>query len=126
MKRIAAGLAALFAIYTALESYAIAAAGVANHIAQLEGDGGGGMAFSLLCLVAGILVLRYPLGSVYVFLFATILIVWVGFLYEDSIMYVWGVVPLILGAMGWVVRRTGKRNRVRTGARIVRGESSAD
>lgn len=98
MKYIAGVAALALAIYAGIQSYLIAQVGILNQIPQLEGDGGGGVAFAVLCFITAILVLFKPMVSVILFVVSALLALLVGLTYQDPIPMYWSLGPLVLAA----------------------------
>lgn len=97
-------LALLFAVYCATEAYQIARAGVVLSIPQLAGDGGGGLVYSLVEALAGLMILRFTRFALVTFLGATCIAIFVGLLYGDSALLTWAAFSLALAGMsGFVV-----------------------
>jgi hypothetical protein len=109
MKIVVGILAGAFSVYTAVQSFAIAHVGVTVQSAQLEGDGGGGLLFALLCLVSGVVVLAKPFISVFTFVVSAVVTIFVGMTYSDDIMIIWSVVPIILAATSLYMHYSTRR-----------------
>jgi hypothetical protein len=120
MKIAVAILSALLAVFAAIQSYTIAYVGTANQIPQLEGDGGGGIVFAALCLLAAILVLWRPIISMWLYGLALVVILLTGYLYEDRAMWLWGAAALVLGILSWVAHRAWKMRRETSGLHFYR------
>lgn len=101
-----AGIALFFALYTAYEAYQIAHAGAVLGIAQLAGDGGGGLVYTLISALAAITLLRFARIGGSLFLVAALCAVWVGLLYEDHALFWWAAVSVVLAAASfWMAAR---------------------
>jgi hypothetical protein len=120
MKWITALLCAAVAVWTAWQSYHIAVVGTTNGIPQLEGDGGGGILFAGLCLLAAVALLWRPVISVILLTLAAMVIVLTGFLYEDSTMYLWGAAAVVLAILGAVTHRQWRMRREMSGLHFYR------
>ncbi len=115
MKILAAVLTFVLGVYSGIQSYRIAAAGAAQQIPQLQGDGGGGLVFALLCIVAAVVALKRPSIGVWVLACATILVGFVGLSFGDASMYWWAVAALALAVFDFVIHRILKSTRHRYG-----------
>lgn len=99
MKYIVGVLAFAFAIYTGIQSYMIAQIGIVNQIPQLEGDGGGGVVFTALLVLIGILALFKPFLAVFLFVFSALLSLLVGLTYQDPVTMYWSIGPFLLSLL---------------------------
>ena len=93
--------ALLFSIYTGIQSYAIASAGVTYQVQQLEGDGGAGLAFTSLCAVAAVIALFWPRVGALAFFCTGLVTGFAGLAYGDNIDFFWilGPVLFMVGAL---------------------------
>jgi hypothetical protein len=121
MKITVAVLSVAFSVYVAIQSYVIAEAGATYQVVQLEGDGGGGLVFALLCIIAGLLVFVRPLLSAGTFILASVMALGVGILYGDNAMLLWAVVPVALTAVNVYLHIALRRKR-----RLVTGQVVAE
>ncbi len=115
MKSILALVAAGFAIYAGLQAELIAQVGVIQNIPQLEGDGAGNFIFAVLCLLCGVLIFIRPLLAFISCLLATVVVLYVGFAYQDTTSLLWTIVPIGLAISTFVLdrfdRKKGKYRR---------------
>ncbi|GMA51653.1 hypothetical protein GCM10025857_30100 [Alicyclobacillus contaminans] len=116
MRYVVPVLSALVALVCAWQSFELASVGVTNQIPQLEGDGGAGMVFSILCLLAGAVALwngRVAGGG---YLLAGMEGFWTGWMYSDIEMFCFAWVVFGLGTAAWWLnrRRSPLRRRWRT------------
>lgn len=93
-----------FAVYAAFQSWTIAQAGVTYQIPQLEGDGGAGFVFAVICLLAAILVFFRPLVSLGFYILAALGIAFVAFEFQDRIEFSWSLGAIVLGALTIYIR----------------------
>lgn len=114
----------LFSIYMFIQSLMIASAGVSYQVPQLEGDGGGGLVIAFTCaLASGLLFLRLWLANVG-FLVAATGCLLVGGIFQDSVIMLWGLVPLLLaGLTAWKQFRDSRRRNHRQGGGETRSTS---
>ena len=108
-------LAILFSLYVAFQAMLIASNGALYQIPQLEGDGGGGLIFALLCLIAGFLTWLRPRIAAAVFLVAAAVTVLVGLIYQDRIEMFWCAVPLVCAIADFYVYIRDCHNLRRSG-----------
>ncbi|WP_067934976.1 hypothetical protein [Alicyclobacillus kakegawensis] len=94
-------ISAVVAVVSGWQAMALAEVGVQQQIPQLEGDGGAGMVFALLCLAGGVTALfRRWLGCA-LFLLAALVGAWAGVVFADLLTGLWSIAPLALGAVAW-------------------------
>lgn len=106
-------LALLFAVYTGIDAYHITSIGVNNGVAQLTGDGGGGMTFAVLLVIAAGLGVRFQRIGAAIFMLAAVIALWVGMIYQDSMMLFWAVGAVALCAVHVVFYTVQKRRVAR-------------
>ncbi|MDQ0188710.1 hypothetical protein JI721_13055 [Alicyclobacillus cycloheptanicus] len=111
LKWITAIVTCLFALYTALQAMQIASAGAVNQIPQLEGDGGGGMVFALLCFIAGVLCMLKPIIALFCYTLTVLAGVVVGIIYDDPVLWMWAGGALILTGCCYASHRWKKTHR---------------
>lgn len=99
----------VLASFAGFQSLQIAQAGAANQIPQLEGDGGGGMAFAVLLFLSGLILLWKPLWAAFAFAVSAIVILSVGLIYQDNVMLWWTAAPVLLGGLGLFAHFRKKR-----------------
>jgi hypothetical protein len=103
----------MFAVYTADKSYVIAKAGAQYGIPQLLGDGGGGLVFSVLCLITAIVSLAYFRVTLVLLLISGILIILVGVTYQDNGTLYWSIIPLLFAIAYFMVQRVWRKETPR-------------
>jgi hypothetical protein len=91
------------------QSLQLAEVGVTNHIPQIEGDGGAGVVFSVLCLVAGVVILFTRKVASGLFLITGLEGIWASWTYSDSQMTLWALAPLGLAAAAWWLNQRSRR-----------------
>lgn len=85
----------LLALFTGWESYEIAHMGVLMTNAQLEGDGGGGLVFAIVCFFAAIVLFYKPLWSTILYFISAIFVILVGVFYQDMSMLIWSALAVV-------------------------------
>ncbi|QSO54289.1 hypothetical protein JZ785_11270 [Alicyclobacillus curvatus] len=115
MKLLAAVLTFVFGVYSGIQSYRIAAAGAAQQIPQLQGDGGGGLVFALVCVIAAVVVLKRPSIGVWLLSGAAVIAGFVGLSFGDPSMYWWAIAALALAVLDFVIHRMLKSTKHRYG-----------
>jgi hypothetical protein len=98
-------LGILFALFTGYQSFVIASAGAVNEIPQLEGDGGGGLTLSVICMLAAILSFIKPVWSIPFFILSTLVCLITGYIYEDNLIYIWAAGTVALTVLSYVLHR---------------------
>jgi len=110
MKMMLAIASLLFTAYVAIQSYLVAATGVANQIPQLEGDGGGGMLLALFCACGCLLAYVKPRMTWIAFVLAAITATITGLLYEDNVMLLWSIGPLLILVVHFLAQRAKRKH----------------
>ncbi|UOF90386.1 hypothetical protein LSG31_21435 [Fodinisporobacter ferrooxydans] len=105
MKIILGILNIIVAICIGLQAAVIARVGAVNQIPQLEGDGGAGLLFSLLILVAVIFYFVKPIFSIPLFILAALTGILASLIYSDPVMIAWSIAPLFMVAFLLLNRR---------------------
>ncbi|MCL6627536.1 hypothetical protein [Alicyclobacillus shizuokensis] len=94
-------VSAVVAVVSGWQALWVAEVGAEQQIPQLEGDGGAGLVFALLCLAGGVAALfRRWLGCA-LFSLAALAGVWAGVVFADLVTGLWAVAPLALGFVAW-------------------------
>lgn len=108
-------LSLLFAAYTGYDSYTITTTGIANGVSQLVGDGGGGLVFTALVFVGTILSIRWHRIAAAVLGLSAALALWVGMIYQDSMMMFWTVGAIVFSSLQVIayVLISRRRNELR-------------
>ncbi len=111
MRILGAFLTMVLAIYSGVQSYRIAAAGAVQQIPQLQGDGGGGLVFAVLCLIGAVVLLKRPFIATWILAVATVLVAFVGLSFGDPAMYWWSGITLVLTVYTFMQHRLLKRQQ---------------
>ncbi|WDL96200.1 hypothetical protein [Alicyclobacillus sp. ALC3] len=106
----------VFATYAASQAIAIAQAGVANQIPQLEGDGGGALLFAVVLATAGIAGMWKAIIALPLYAITLIIGVLVALIYQDLMLWFWDFGVLILGAATVFGARQAQQRRRQPGA----------